>query len=421
MNRNKLLLVFIIGLITMFSFNIDVFADAQELTCVYQYDDSIDTYTADNGTTISPKKVVLVQDSAGNQIPYTNSKDVALDDHSSYWVVNKLGSANFKLAKKLEKETLTDCPKHFIYDRYIDSTGITGGNFTITFTNECGKRDKCVSLNTSYKEVKTIVTNSGGMISDSSITTVGKKCSEISDPWLNVKLAEASKLSCLYGKDEGVGCHIIQLNVGGNVGIKVLSNYGTLDSKYAADPVRKGKLDRTEEDFAKLFLGLCPTTVKVHLGITKKVVYVGDGSYSEWNASYTPYPLLSGGIKGKNLLNDNDIDIDDYKNMIQLQKLDITSCDDVIDTNLSNILKDMLTLVKIIVPIILIVMGTIDLVQAVFAQDEAGIKKAQGRFIKRLIIAVVIFLLPTFVKVILMAAHSAWSWIDPNLCGILGS
>ncbi len=103
---------------------------------------------------------------------------------------------------------------------------------------------------------------------------------------------------------------------------------------------------------------------------------------------------------------------------------DILSCDALLSgdgdsTSLSDVLKMLVTLIKILVPIILLVLGTLDFAQAIFAQDEGAIKKAQGKFIKRLIIAVVIFLIPSALKLILTTAHAIWPVVSEDFCGIL--
>lgn len=55
--------------------------------------------------------------------------------------------------------------------------------------------------------------------------------------------------------------------------------------------------------------------------------------------------------------------------------------------------KNALMLIQIIIPILLIIWGTIDLGKAVVASKEDDIKKAQGMLIKRIIAAVIVFLL----------------------------
>lgn len=60
-----------------------------------------------------------------------------------------------------------------------------------------------------------------------------------------------------------------------------------------------------------------------------------------------------------------------------------------------------LLIIKIAVPIVLIVMGSIDMMKAVMAAKEDDIKKSQGMFIKRTIAAIIVFFVPTIVNLIL--------------------
>ena len=113
---------------------------------------------------------------------------------------------------------------------------------------------------------------------------------------------------------------------------------------------------------------------------------------------------------GQNLINGNKISILDCKTLLG---------GDGTNTSLVDLLKTGLNVIKIIVPIILIVLGSLDFAQAVFASNEDAIKKAQSKFVKRLIIAAVIFLIPSVLKVILQLANSIWGNIDPDFCGIL--
>ena len=89
------------------------------------------------------------------------------------------------------------------------------------------------------------------------------------------------------------------------------------------------------------------------------------------------------------------------------------------DDKLSEYLHLGVNLVKILVPLILLVLGSLDFAKAIFAQDDAAMNKAQKTFIKRLIIAVVIFVIPGLLKVILNIAHGIWPIVDNSLCGII--
>lgn len=70
-------------------------------------------------------------------------------------------------------------------------------------------------------------------------------------------------------------------------------------------------------------------------------------------------------------------------------------------------MKDVMALVKlimniicIIVPIVMIIMGTIDLFKAVTAGKDDEIKKKQQTLIKRIIAGVIVFLVPTIVSLL---------------------
>lgn len=71
------------------------------------------------------------------------------------------------------------------------------------------------------------------------------------------------------------------------------------------------------------------------------------------------------------------------------------------DENLLNVLaliKQVVKYLQILIPIGLILMGTIDMGKAVIAGDEKKIKEAQKPFVKRLISAVIVFLIPFIVN-----------------------
>ena len=60
-----------------------------------------------------------------------------------------------------------------------------------------------------------------------------------------------------------------------------------------------------------------------------------------------------------------------------------------------------ITIIKIVVPIVLIIFGMMDLAKAIMAQKEDEIKKGQQTFIKRLIAAVIVFFVITIVQMVI--------------------
>ena len=57
-------------------------------------------------------------------------------------------------------------------------------------------------------------------------------------------------------------------------------------------------------------------------------------------------------------------------------------------------------ILKIVIPLILIILGMVDLGKAVVSSDEKAINKAVGSLIKRFIAAVVVFFVPTIVNAV---------------------
>ena len=58
------------------------------------------------------------------------------------------------------------------------------------------------------------------------------------------------------------------------------------------------------------------------------------------------------------------------------------------------------TLIKIFVPIVLVIFGMIDLAKAVMSNDEKEMKGAQTKLIKRVIYAVLVFLIVSIVQLV---------------------
>lgn len=74
-------------------------------------------------------------------------------------------------------------------------------------------------------------------------------------------------------------------------------------------------------------------------------------------------------------------------------------------------------LLQIGIPIVLIVLGMIDLGKAVIASKEDEIKKAQGMLIKRLIYAIAVFFVVTIVTVVFGIFVEAGVEGDKNISG----
>lgn len=86
--------------------------------------------------------------------------------------------------------------------------------------------------------------------------------------------------------------------------------------------------------------------------------------------------------------------------MLDLINILDVGCDSIPE-EITSILSSVVTLIQIGIPIILVIMGMIDLGKAVTSQKEDEVKKAQSMLIKRLIYGVLIFLVVAIVKFVL--------------------
>ncbi len=92
--------------------------------------------------------------------------------------------------------------------------------------------------------------------------------------------------------------------------------------------------------------------------------------------------------------------------IINVQAYTSTSCGNVtnIPVKVPQITSLVVSMVQILIPVILIIVGSIDLIKGVVAQKEDEIKKGQQKFIKRLITAAIIFFVIVLVKLIISLA-----------------
>lgn len=84
--------------------------------------------------------------------------------------------------------------------------------------------------------------------------------------------------------------------------------------------------------------------------------------------------------------------------MYMFQILDATCSAQMV--TLINAVKFLLTLIRWAIPIVLIIMGSIDMFKAMASGDEKKAKEAQKTFVRRLIYAVVAFLIPFIISLV---------------------
>lgn len=94
----------------------------------------------------------------------------------------------------------------------------------------------------------------------------------------------------------------------------------------------------------------------------------------------------------------------------------INECEILIGEDVVEELNNVMFYIRLSVPILLLVFGALDFGTAVLSADDSGMKKAQGKFIKRLIIGIAIFFVPTIVNLIINIMNTVWG-LGSN-CGI---
>lgn len=67
-------------------------------------------------------------------------------------------------------------------------------------------------------------------------------------------------------------------------------------------------------------------------------------------------------------------------------------------TAIATLVRNLYNLVKLLVPVLIIIMGMVDLLKAVMASDEKKMEESKPKLIKKLIAGVVIFLIFTIVQ-----------------------
>ncbi len=89
-------------------------------------------------------------------------------------------------------------------------------------------------------------------------------------------------------------------------------------------------------------------------------------------------------------------------------------CSGIFGGRFGAFLKKLYNLMKFAVPILIIALAIIDFLKATASQDQAEIKKAANKLVKRLVIGTLIFVIPTILEFILGVALG----IEDGLCGI---
>ena len=402
MNKKRTVLLLIISIISIFSFKINVNAknaDSEGSTATGQYKSLTCIYK--KGAITDPKRVVI-QKSNGEIVYFENKKDEEIT--GSNWKTK--GSISQKHIELLggpdfydNSNHLTKCPG-----------AINGSSKKLTLYSKKSNEGTAEALEKSYDYVVTKIGNN-------SVVDAKNDSSNLA------RTEKDRELTCLFEKGglfKEWGAYKVALIQFKDGSLTLLKNKDDVGIDKPGWELANGSIGTIDDSLKDNngHLKQCPKSKNTRNdgnGIVDFYANESDGATGleqEANEVIAPPGFES---VFENI---------DFNPVISFTDPDsISSCKDLFgnDIELINMLHTIVLVFKISVPILLIVLGTLDFGKAVLAQEESDMKKAQNKFIKRIIIAIVILLIPTLLKVILDIANSVWgsNFIDSTFCGIL--
>lgn len=87
---------------------------------------------------------------------------------------------------------------------------------------------------------------------------------------------------------------------------------------------------------------------------------------------------------------------------------DPKTCGELIPEEIRNIINNIMDIIKIAIPILLLGLIIFDFATAIFSESEEKMNKAKGKVIKRIIVAIVIFFVPTLVNLLFDLVNNIW-------------
>lgn len=450
MKKNKLLYIITI-LITLFSFSLDIYADDKApryLTCVYKKTDEEGANTK-----------VALQRIEGQLNIYINESNVAITQPG--WQKIEILRHEDDGMDKDNYGRLKSCPNSItIKKETYSSQGCLDTNPNTECTTEeksimeyygdktSGKQElettllELVNINETPKGYDDNYGNDPGNPGapiDPGISGVGKVDTFTTGKTCEVAIEDCKKrndgfceggtghlATCYYGEYiENEGCHLVSVSFPTKDEIIVKTIDPSYESfikykgnSYDFSPIKKAVIDN-----GGWCLGKIRVSRKVFLDETGADTYVSEPTAE--NLEYENYYRFSEAgyniIDPTKLQSDNPDNNNLFGNLSILEKFDCaTLLSDSSSKKLLDMIKFAINIVKIAIPILLIGLGILDFAKAIFQGKEDEMKKAQEKFMKRIIIGVCLFLVPTILKIILTIGNSVWGdIISVDFCGIL--
>lgn len=104
--------------------------------------------------------------------------------------------------------------------------------------------------------------------------------------------------------------------------------------------------------------------------------------------------------------------------LLMVQPVYAIKCDALFTRDAYDFIKQIIDWIRILTPILLIILCSVDLGQAVLASDDKQMKVATSRTIKRAIAALAIFFVPLLVRVLIDITGIEGRIVDDPKCGL---
>lgn len=148
----------------------------------------------------------------------------------------------------------------------------------------------------------------------------------------------------------------------------------------------------------------------------EKIYYKKSGTHTYSTKKSSGCTGLAGKCNESKLINPPNVFIENNKSSEENPTPSINTCADLFGPNMRILIDTIMRWIRILVPLLLIGLGIMDFSKAVFSSKEDDMKKSRERFIKRIVAAILVFLVPIFVNLILDLGNKAWSNINKETC-----
>lgn len=122
-------------------------------------------------------------------------------------------------------------------------------------------------------------------------------------------------------------------------------------------------------------------------------------------------------VSGTTMTEDNAASVAQDNNIAPIDVTDnsnFTSCQDVLGANVYKLLQKFFKMIYVIVPFLVLILGMLDLGKAVLSSKEDEMRKAKGRFTKRIVMGILVFIVPTIINILFYVVNFAKDPSNPE-------